>query len=43
MNPKENQPWLFTGRTGAETEASKPWPPDAKRRLTGKDPDAWKD
>ena len=28
--PKENQPWIFIGRTGAETEASILWPPDAE-------------
>ena len=27
----------------AEAEAPKPWPLDAKSRLTGKDPDAGKD
>ena len=29
------------GRTDAEAPAL--WPPDAKSRLIGKDPDAWKD
>ena len=29
-NPKGNQPWIFTGKTDAETEAPKLWPPDAK-------------
>ena len=43
VNPKENQPWIFTGRTGAEAEAPILWPPDAKSQLTGKDPDAGKD
>ena len=42
VNPKGNQPWVFIGRTDAETEASILWPPDAKRRLIGKDPDAGK-
>ena len=43
VNPKGNQPWIFIGRTGAEAEAPTLWPPDAKNRLTGKDPDAGKD
>ena len=41
VNPKGNQPWIFTGRT--DTEAPIPWPPDGKSQLTGKDPDAGKD
>ena len=41
VNPKGNQPWIFTGRT--DVEAPILWPPDAKSRLTGKDPDAGKD
>ena len=40
---KQNQPWIFTGRTDAEAEAPIFWPPDAKSRLFGKDPDAGKD
>ena len=31
---------MFIGRTDAEAEAPILWPPDAKSRLTGKDPDA---
>ena len=42
VNPKRSQPWIFIGRTDAEAEAPIPWPPDGKRRLTGKDPDAGK-
>ena len=42
-NPKGNQPWIFTGRTDAEDEAPILWPPEAKNRLIGKDPDAGKD
>ena len=30
VNPKENQSWMFTGRTDAEAEAPILWPPDAK-------------
>ena len=41
--PKGNQSWIFTGRTDAEAEASILWPPDAKSRLIGKDPDIGKD
>ena len=43
VSPKGNQPWIFTGRTVAETEAPILWPPDAKSWLIGKDPDAEKD
>ena len=43
INPKENQPWIFIGRTKAEAEAPILWPPDAESRLIGKDPDAGKD
>ena len=38
-----NQHWIFIGRTDAEAEAEIPWPPDVKRWLIGKDPDAGKD
>ena len=41
VNPKENQPWIFTIRTDAEAPIF--WPPDRKRWLIGKDPDAGKD
>ena len=43
VNPKRNQPWIFTGRTDAETEAPILWPPGVKSWLTGKDLDAGKD
>jgi len=43
VNPKGNQPWIFTGKTDAEADAIIFWPPDAKSRLIGKDPDARKD
>ena len=42
VNPKGNQPWIFIGRTDTEAEAPILWPPDVKRWLTGKDPDAGK-
>ena len=41
VNPRENQSWIFIGRTEAETPVL--WPPDAKRQLIGKHPDAGKD
>ena len=37
VNPKGNQPWIFTGRTDAEAQAPVLWPPNAKSWLTGKD------
>ena len=40
VNPKENQPWIFTGRTAAEAEAPILWLPDTKNWLIGKDRDA---
>ena len=43
VNLKGNQPWIFIGRTDAETEAPILWPPDVKSQLIGKDPDAGKD
>ena len=43
INPKENQPWIFTGRTDTKAEALILWPPDAKNWLIGKDPGAGKD
>ena len=43
VNPKENQPWIFIGRTDAEAETPVLWPPNAKNRLIGRDPDAGKD
>ena len=43
VNPKGNQPWIVTGRTDAEAEASILVPPDMKSRLAGKDPDTGKD
>ena len=39
---KGNQPWIFIGKTDSEVEAPVLWPPDAKSRLTGKDPDLGK-
>ena len=33
---------MFTGRNDAEAETPILWPPHAKSRLIGKDPDAWR-
>ena len=43
VHPKENQPWIFNGKTDAESEVPILWPFDAKIPFTGKDPDAGKD
>ena len=43
VNSKGNQPLIFIGRTDGEAEAPILWPPDAKSRLIGKNPDAGKD
>ena len=42
VNPKQNQPWIFIGRTDAEAEALILWPPDAKSLHIGKNPEAGK-
>ena len=41
VNPKGNQPWTFIRSTDAEAPTL--WPPNVKRQLIGKDPDARKD
>ena len=38
VDPKRNQSWIFTGSTDAEAPTLQP--PDVKRQLTGKDPNA---
>ena len=43
VNLKGNQPWILIERTDVEAEAPILWPPEAKSRLAGKDPDAKKD
>ena len=40
---KGDQSWVFIGRTDVEAETPVLWPPDAKSRLIGKDPDGGKD
>ena len=41
VNPEENQPWIFIGKTDAEAPIL--WPPDVKSQFIRKDPDAGKD
>ena len=43
VNPKENQSWIFIGRTDAEAKAPILWLPEANSWLIEKDPDAGKD
>ena len=43
VHPKEDQSWLFIGRTDGEAETPILRPPDAKTWLIGKDPGAGKD
>ena len=43
VHPKGDQSWIFIGRTEAESETPKLWPPDGKSWLIGKDADAGKD
>ena len=43
VHPKEDQSWVFIGRTDVEAETPIFWPPDEKSWLTEKDPDAGKD
>ena len=37
VNSKENQSWIFIGRTDAEAKAPILWPPDVKSQLIGED------
>ena len=43
VNPEGNKSWIFIGRTDAEAETPKLWPPEAKNWLIWKDPGAGKD
>ena len=43
VHPKEDQSWIFIGRTDAEAETPILWPPDSKNWLIWKDSDAGKD
>ena len=42
VNPKGNQPWIFTARPVPEAELPVLWPPAVKSQLIGKDPTHWK-
>ena len=42
VNPKGNQPWVFTGSTDSKADASILRPLDVKSGLVGKNPDAGK-
>ena len=43
VHPKEDQSWVFIGRTDVEVETPILWPPDAKSWLIWKDHDVGKD
>ena len=43
VHSKGDQSWLFIGQTYGEAETPILWPPDTKRWLISKDPDAGKD
>ena len=43
IHPKENQTWIFIGRTDAKAKTPILWPPHVKSWLIGKDPDAGRD
>ena len=43
VHPKRDQSWIFIGRTDVEAETLILWPPDAKKWLIWKYPDAGKD
>ena len=43
VHPKGDQSWVFIGRIDVEAETPILWPPDAKNRLIGKNPDAGRD
>ena len=40
VHPKGDQSWVLIGRTDVEAETPTLWPPHAKTRITGKEPDA---
>ena len=43
VHPTGDQSWVFVGKTDAEAETPILWPPAAKSRLIGIDPDPGKD
>ena len=42
IHTKENQTWIFIGRTVSESKAPILWPPHDKSQLIREDPDAGK-
>ena len=43
VHPKEDQSWVFIGRTDVGAETPILWPPHSKSWLIGKDPDVGRD
>ena len=43
VHSKGDQPYVFFGRNDAKAETPVLWPPHAKSRFIGKDPDAERD
>ena len=43
VNPKGDQPWIFTGSSDAEADTPVFWSSDVHTQLIGKVPDAGKD
>ena len=43
VHPKGDNSWVFFGRSDANAETPRLWPPHAKSSLTGKGPDAGRD
>ena len=43
LHSKGDQSWVFIGRNDAKAETPVLWPPHAKSRFIGKDPDAGRD
>ena len=43
VHSEGDKSWVFIGRTDAKAETPVLWPPHAKSRLIGKDPDAGRD
>ena len=43
VHPKRDKSWVFIGRIDVEAETPILWPPDVKKWLIWKDPDAGKD
>ena len=43
VHPKGDQSWIFIGRSDVDAETPIFWPPDVKKWLIWKEPDAGKD